>query len=61
MFRQAQQPSLSEKQLAKLAEIVEIARIAEQKAKKLDDTAIEKAQKWERKHEIRQAALHKQD
>lgn len=55
------QPSLSEKQLAELAEIVEIARIAEQKAKKLDDTATEKAQKWERKHEIRQAALHKQD
>lgn len=55
------EPSLSEKQLAELAEIVEIARIAEQKAKKLDDTATEKAQKWERKHEIRQAVLCKQD
>lgn len=50
------QASLNEKQLAELAEMLELAKITEQKAKELCELATEIDQKWQRRLERRRAA-----
>ena len=49
------QPSLNEKQLAELTEILALARIAEQKTKDLCEFAEALDEKWRRRLEGRQA------
>lgn len=56
------QPSLSEEQLAELTEILELAKIAEQKAREMSELATEIAQKTHKRvQEFRQAAIEKQE
>lgn len=56
------QPSLNAKQLAELAEILEIAIITEQKARKMSEMATAIAQKSQKRiNEFRQAAIEKQE
>jgi hypothetical protein len=47
------QPELNEQQLAELAEILEIAKITEQKARELNELAIDFEAKWKRRLEDR--------
>lgn len=53
------QPFLNEKQMAKLAEMLELAQVTEQKAKELCEVAIEIDEKWQRRLENRTAAKQK--
>lgn len=56
------QPFLNEKQLAELAEILELARITEQKARKMSEMATAIAHKSQKRiNEFRQAAIEKQE
>lgn len=50
------QPSLNEKQLAELTEILALARIAEQKTKELCEFAEALEEKWKRRLENRRGA-----
>lgn len=50
------QPSLNEKQLAELTEILALARIAEQKTKDLCEFAEALEEKWKRRLENRRGA-----
>jgi Asp-tRNA(Asn)/Glu-tRNA(Gln) amidotransferase B subunit len=47
------QTELNEQQLAELAEILEIAKITEQKARELNELAIDFEAKWKRRLEDR--------
>jgi hypothetical protein len=47
------QPELNEQQLAELAEMLEIAKITEQKARELNELAIGFEAKWKRRLEGR--------
>ncbi len=53
------QPSMTEKQIAELADMLELAQTTEQQAKELCEIAEAFAQKWERRLEGRQPAKHK--
>ena len=56
------QPSLNEKQLAELASILGLARITEQKARKMSEMATAIAQKSQKRiNQFRQAAIEKQE
>lgn len=52
------QPELNEKQLAELAEMLELAKVTEQKAKELCEMGEAFAQKYEKRlREFREAAV----
>ncbi|MBW4576000.1 MAG: hypothetical protein KME08_12030 [Aphanothece sp. CMT-3BRIN-NPC111] len=50
------QASLNEQQLAELDELLELARVAEQKLKEFSEESDKVAQKWQRKAEAKRAA-----
>ncbi len=54
------QPELTEKQLAELTEILELAKAAEQKAREMSEFAEALEEKWKRRLENRRRAATQQ-